>query len=452
MYAIKGSQPDFQERDGLVPPQNLDVEEAVLGGLMLDPNAIARICDLLTPDAFYSQAHQEIYRAALGLQRKNTPVDLMSITGWMRDRGLLEKVGGRTRLISLVDATVSAANIDHHAALLMDKFTRRKIVSTASEISKMAYDTSIELASVLEASEQRLYDISDSTRRSDYRDCESFQDMTPRLFDLLESEGEGRKPGLSTGLYDLDAKTGGFKPGALIVPAGRASMGKTHFAVEAAYAIASIHQLPVVFFSCEMTKDEINTRFLARIAKVDSKKIADRNLSKQEIEIAVNAMSEFATLPIHVHDASNPSISEMRSVIRRVQSANNKPVALVILDYLQMLHSDSGNRVQDLDRLTVECKAIAKDFNCTFMALAQINRSVETRDDKRPFMSDIRECGAIEAHADQVYLFYRDEYYKPQSTEKGIIEVDVAKNRGGGVGKVKFLISPEYSLFRNMSR
>lgn len=431
-----------------LPPHNIEAEEAILGGILLDPEAIGRISDRLVPEAFYISAHATIYRAALNLHSLGRPTDLLSLTAWLVDNKFLDKVGGRSKLAQLV--TVSALNIDALADLVMDKYTRRRLISAASQIERLAHDGTKSLEQVTDEAEQIVYRIAQSGKPADLNQVESIADVGPRLWEQLE---QGKILGTRTNgaFADLDDMTGGLYPGTLTIAAARTSIGKTHLAIALAYEVAR-QGLPVVFFTCEMSKEQIANRLLARISMIDSDRLRDGRITKQEWEHLANALDVLMALPIHIHSAPRPSATEMRSVLRRTAGQHGGKLGLVVLDYIQLLGDSADNRVNELDKVVRDFRALGKEFDVPCFGLAQINRSVEGRADKRPLLSDIRESGSLEAHADVVLLLYRDDYYNPSSTDRGIIELAVAKNRHGKTGTVRMLFAPAFSLFRNLAR
>ena len=427
-----------------LPPHSVDLEEAVLGAILLDPNAIARVTSLLTPQSFYFPAHGQIYQAALALQANNTPVDLLSVSTWLHEQGKLEMIGGRMKLTTLLDRALTSANIDVYAARLHEKHLRRQLISLASEQQKLAYDQQTPIEEVIDSVEQNLYRLN---RGASDRSMASVGDVVQDVFFALE---EGVDPGLATGFYDLDAVTGGLHPGNLITIAGATGMGKSHAVIGLSAAVATRHNLPVVIFTMEMTKEEVTMRLLAHFSGIDSSALARRTIADDQWAMLAHATAKLATLPIYIFEASNPSITEMRSHLRRIKAEHG--LGLVVLDYLQLLGDGSDNRVRELDRISKGCKNIAKDFHVPFVALAQINRAVTSRAEKRPELSDLRESGAIEQDSNQVIFLYRDEYYNPESPERGLIELIVRKNRGGSVGTCKMLFDPRTSLFRNLRK
>jgi replicative DNA helicase len=436
------------DRD-LLPPHNIDVEEVILGGILLDPVAIERVQDILLPEAFYISAHQEIFRAALSLNNQGKNPDIMQVATWLHDHGLLEKIGGQARLADLMGSVVSAVNIDQYAALLMDKYTRRRLIEVSHEIQSIAYDGTQPVEQILDLSEQKLYAVNQSLNTAQLS-ATPVGEICDELYIDLEA---GFYPGLTTGHLDFDALTGGYFPGELTVAAGATSMGKSHYGTALSYAIAARHRLPTVIFTCEMPKKQYTERLLAHVTLVNSMKIRFRQIPQDDRatwEKILQGSNHLAEQPIYIYDCSNPSYTQMRSILRRVPAPNG--IGLVVLDYLQLLQGqeDKENRARELNRITWGCKQIAMEFNTSFLALSQIRRDVSTRANKRPTLDDLYESGAIANHSDRVMFFYRDDYYNPDSSDRGIIELIVAKVRAGATGTCKMLFDPTTSRFLNV--
>ncbi|UIE38190.1 replicative DNA helicase [Leptodesmis sichuanensis] len=440
---------NFQAYSDRLPPQNIDAEEAILGGILLDPEAISRVADLVRPEAFYLTAHQEIYRTMLALQNQGLPTDLMSVMTWLRDRGLLDKVGGQTKLIQLIDRTVSAVNIDQYAQLVMDKYMRRKLIQVGGEISQLGYDTSRDLEQVLDLSEQKIFNV---TQDRPQQGLAATADILTHTFSDIESRSLGMVlPGLSCGYYDLDAMTQGFQRSDLIIVAGRPSMGKTSFVMNIARNIAAFHKLPVAIFSLEMSKEQLVQRLLASEVRIESGRLRSGRVSQQEWEPLGHAISALSQLPIFIDDTPNISVNEMRSKSRRLQAEQGGALGLILLDYLQLMEGGGDNRVQELSKVTRSLKALARELSVPVIALSQLSRSVESRTNKRPMMSDLRESGAIEQDADLIMMLYREEYYIPDTPDRGIAEVIIAKHRNGPTGTVKLLFESQFTQFRNLA-
>jgi replicative DNA helicase len=433
-----------------LPPQNIEAEESILGGILLDPEALSRVVDLLVPEAFYVKVHREIYEAALKLHAQGKPTDLMTVTSWLQDHHLLEQVGGTIKLAQLLDRTVSAVNIDRYAALVMDKFLRRQLISAGHEIVDLGYDTATELDVVLDESEKKIFRL---TQKRPQEGLIPISDTLVQTFSNIEKLHQKiAQPGISCGFYDLDAMTSGFQRSDLIIIAGRPSMGKTSFALNIAHNIAK-ENLPVAIFSLEMSKEQLALRLLASEAEIESNKLRSGRLSQKELEPLFDALGTLSVLPIFIDDAANLTVMQMRSQVRRLQSEHKGKLGLVLIDYLQLMEgSGSDNRVQELSRITRSLKGLAREIQTPVIALSQLSRAVESRNNKRPMMSDLRESGSIEQDADLIIMLYRDEYYHPDSVDRGLAEVIITKHRNGPTGSVKLLFQPELTKFLNLQK
>jgi replicative DNA helicase len=440
----------FQNYQDRLPPQNIDAEEAILGGILLDPEAMGRVLEVLRPEAFYISAHQEVYRAAIALQAQGRPTDLMSVTSYLNDHGLLDKVGGQTRIAELVDRTISAVNIDQYAQLVMEKYLRRKLIQVGTEVAQLGYETNLSLEKVLDQSEQKIFNI---TQARPQQSLVATADILTTTFSDIESRSLGLVlPGISCGFYDLDAMTQGFQRSDLIIAAGRPSMGKTSFVLNIARNIAAFHKLPIAVFSLEMSKEQLVYRLLSSEAQVESGRLRSGRVSQTEWEPLGHAISVLSQLPVFIDDTPNISVAEMRSKCRRLQAEQAGALGLIMIDYLQLMEgSGSDNRVQELSKVTRSLKGLARELQVPIIALSQLSRGVESRTNKRPMMSDLRESGSIEQDADVVMMLYRDEYYNPDTPDRGIAEVIITKHRNGPVGTVKLLFDPQYTLFRNLA-
>ncbi len=453
---------NFEAIGDRLPPQNVEAEEAILGGILLDPEAIGRVLDLLRPEMFYVAAHQEVYRACVTLHNQSKPTDLTSVTTWLSDRGQLEKIGGQSKIVQLCDRTVSAVNIDYYAQLVADKYVRRKLLDAARQAIELTYDTGLELPQTLDLVEQKIFAVTQSRAESGLIPASDI--LTSIFFELdnrynnqsqLDEDGV---TGLATGFYDLDAMTQGLQRSDLIVIAGRPSMGKTAFGLELARRVAEKHRLPVAIYSLEMSKEQLVYRLLASQTKtrltdpgIDSSRLRSGQLDEHEWSIVANAIGALSELPIYIDDTASPSVNELRSKARKLQ-AEKGGLGLILIDYLQLMEgSGSDNRVQELSRITRSLKGLARELHVPTIALSQLSRGVEARTNKRPLLSDLRESGSIEQDADLVINLYRDEYYNPDTPDRGVAEVIVAKHRNGPVGTVKLLFEPRLTKFENMA-
>jgi replicative DNA helicase len=439
------------ELNEFLPPQNVEAEEAILGGIILDPEAIVRVADILTKDAFYVQSHQEIYHCALILHSQGKPTDFMSVSTWLADHNLLEKIGGTTKLAQLLNRTVSAVNIDRYATLVVDKYLRRQLIAAGHEIVDLGYDTANELETVLDESEQKIFRL---TQERPQQGLVPITEPLIQTFNNIENlHQEVALPGIPSGFYDLDAMTSGFSRSDLIIIAGRPSMGKTSFSLNIAANIAKEQKLPVAVFSLEMSREQLAQRLLSGEAKIASNRLRSGRISQNEFEPLVNAVSSLSELPIYIDDTANLTIMQMRSQLRRLQAQQKDKLGLVLLDYLQLMEgSGSDNRVQELSRITRSLKGLAREINTPIIALSQLSRGVEQRTNKRPMLSDLRESGSIEQDADLVIMLYREEYYNPDTPDQGIAEIIITKHRNGPTGTAKLLFQSELTKFENLAK
>ncbi|HEY9637397.1 MAG TPA: replicative DNA helicase [Coleofasciculaceae cyanobacterium] len=439
---------DFSAFSNSLPPQNIEAEESILGGILLDPEAIGRVADLLPPEAFYINAHKDIYKAAIVLHNQNKPTDLMSVTSWLYDHDLLEKVGGTSKVAQLVERTVSAVNVDRYAMLVMDKYLRRQLIKAGNEIVQLGYETSTELETILDHVEQKIFSL---TQTSPKLGLTPISETLVHTFQDIETRHEGvALPGLPSNFYDLDAATGGFQRSDLIIIAGRPSMGKTSFALGIARNIAE--DLPVAVFSLEMSKEQLVQRLLACEAEIESNYLRTGRVAANQWAKLSHALGTLSALPIYIDDTPNQSVMQMRSQVRRLQAEKGGKLGLVLIDYLQLMEgSGSENRVQEISRITRSLKGLARELGVPVIALSQLSRGVEARTNKRPMMSDLRESGSIEQDADLIIMLYRDSYYNPDSPDRDVAEVIITKHRNGPTGTVKLLFKPELTKFLNLA-
>ncbi|AFZ21786.1 replicative DNA helicase [Allocoleopsis franciscana] len=438
----------FSAFSNALPPQNVDAEESILGGILLDPEAMGRVADVLRPEAFYINTHKEIYKAILALHTQGKPVDLMSVTTWLYDHELLAKVGGQSKLAELVERTVSAVNVDRYAALVVDKYLRRQLIQAGNDIVELGYETSIELETVFDQAEQKIFSL---TQKRPQQGLVPISETLIQTFQEIEIRQEGAAlPGISSEFYDLDVMTGGFQRSDLIIVAGRPSMGKTSFAVGIARNIAE--KFPVAIFSLEMSKEQLVQRLLASEAGIESNYLRTGRISQNQWSDLSRALGTLSELPMYIDDTANQTVMQMRSQVRRLQAEQGEKLGLVLIDYLQLMEgSGSDNRVQELSKITRSLKGLARELQVPVIALSQLSRGVEARTNKRPMMSDLRESGAIEQDSDLIIMLYRDEYYSPDTPDRGIAEVIITKHRNGPTGVVKLLFDPQFTRFRNLA-
>ncbi|MEH2104983.1 replicative DNA helicase [Nostoc sp.] len=376
-----------------LPPQNIEAEEAILGGILLDPEAISRVSDRLLPEAFYISAHKDIYQAAVRLHTQGKPTDLLSVTSWLTDNEMLARIGGRNKLATLVDRTVSAVNIDALAGLVMEKYLRRQLIKAGNEIVHLGYETETELPQVLDQAEQKVFGVTQERPQSG---LVHISDTLINNFQDIEDRNQGiALPGIPCGFYDLDAMTSGFQRSDLIIIAGRPSMGKTAFCLNLAHNIAASYKLPVAFFSLEMSKEQLTQRLLASEAQIESSYLRTGRLSQTQWEPLSRAIGILSEMPIYIDDTPNITVTQMRSQSRRLQAEIGTELGLIVIDYLQLMEGAGDNRVQELSKITRQLKGLARELSVPVIALSQLSRGVEARTNKRPMLSDLRESGCL---------------------------------------------------------
>ncbi|MEM6611605.1 MAG: replicative DNA helicase [Cyanobacteria bacterium P01_C01_bin.72] len=441
-------------------PANIEAEEAILGGILFDSMAMSRVEPDLKVEAFYLQTHQEIYRAAVSLYRQQKPTDLMAITAYLDDRNLLVKVGGLPRLAQLLNRTVSAVNIDRYAELVNEKYVRRQLITSGHEIVELGYDNLSELEDVINDSQKKVFQVGDLKMNSE---TDSTADISAACFNELENNN----PIYESGLYDLDDLMVGFEPGTMTILAGRPSMGKSAIANYFTLQMATQHKLPAVYFSLEMTKKQLQYRLWSLISEFHcyahhnlTKIRGDRlrkqragkiSLNQQEIDSIVKIMSICADLPIFINDNRGISVAGIASECRRIK-AREGSLGLVVVDYLQMMAGEkaSGNRSYDLGDVARSLYKLAGELDAPILALSQVSRGVEQRQDKRPMMSDLSQSGILEMVADNIIFAYRDEYYYPDSVWENILELILAKARHGDTGKIELLFDKSCGMIDSL--
>jgi replicative DNA helicase len=430
-----------------LPPQNLEAEAEILGGILIDPEAIARVCDRLTPEAFYLPSHQEIYRAAITLHSQNKPTDLNSVTSWLIDNDKINRIGGKNKLAKLMDV-ISATNIDYLAELVIEKYQRRQIIKAGNEILRLGYDTVLELPEVENQIDQKISSIGSSKKTGGLTHV---ADTLINAFQEIETRNQGiALPGIPCGFYDLDAMTTGFHRSDLIIIAARPSIGKTAFALNIANYVSAA-KLPTAIFSLEMSKEQLVQRLLSSETGIESGALRTGRISNTQWDALGRAIGVLSETPIYIDDTATITVNHVRSECRKLQKKQGD-LGLVVIDYLQLMSGSGDDDVRELSRITRALKQLARELSVPVIALSQLNRGVEARTNKRPMLSDLRSSGSIEQDADLVAMLYRDEYYNPDTPDRGIAEVIIAKHRNGPTGTVKLLFDPQYTKFRNLAR
>ncbi|MDP2603388.1 MAG: replicative DNA helicase [Deltaproteobacteria bacterium] len=433
-----------------VPPQNLEAESSVLGGILLENEAVNQVLELLRPEDFYRESHRKVFRAIVELSDRSDPVDLITLSDCLKNRGELEAVGGTAYLASLADFVPTAANITHYARIVREKSILRSLISTATEIATRGYEEQGNVDEFLDSAEKVIFDISEKKIKASFV---AVGDMIKDTLKTVEKLYERKEmvTGVPTGYDDLDKLTAGLQPAELIIVAGRPGMGKTAFALNIA-ANAAFTGAGVAVFSLEMAKEQLVLRMLCSEARVDSSKVRSGYLGERDFPQLAKAAGRLHEAPIYIDDTPAISVLELRAKARRLVRDRSKKIGLIIVDYLQLMRGmgTASNREQEISEISRSLKALAKELSVPVMALSQLNRRVEDRSDRRPMMSDLRESGAIEQDSDVIIFIYRDEVYnKSDESKKGLAEIIVAKQRNGPIDTVTLTFLNMYTRFEN---
>ncbi|MDZ4677262.1 MAG: replicative DNA helicase [Oligoflexia bacterium] len=434
-----------------LPPQNLEAEQSVMGGVMIDPNALDRVIDIISENDFYKAANRKIYNAVLGLRQRNQPVDLLTVTSALRDEGILDAVGGTSYLATVIDQTPSSANIMSYAEIVKEKSTLRKLLESCNSIIEKTYEQSYsDLDAFLNEAESSIFSIAEKAKGMGLTHAgliiKSSLDRIEYLYNQKSS-----MTGVASGITDLDKMTSGFQPGELIIIAARPSMGKTALCLNIAQHIALREKKSVAFFSLEMSQDQVMMRMLGSEARVNLSDLRVGRVSDSVWPKLISVASKFSEAPLYIDDTSGSSPYEIRAKCRRLKA--QKGLDIVIVDYLQImdLKTKVESRERAISEISRNMKALAKELKIPVIVLSQINRGVEGRTDRRPMLSDLRESGSIEQDADVVAMIYRDEYYDRENSEiKGQAELIIGKQRNGPTGAVKMAWLSQYGTFANL--
>ena len=442
---------DLSEGLGKLPPQARDLEEAVLGALMLEKNALNAVVEFLKPEHFYADAHKEIYQAIIDLFKASEPVDMRTVVNQLRKMGKLELVGGAYVIAELTAKVSSAANIEYHARVIIEMAIKRDLIQIASQIHHDAYEDSTDVFELLDKTEQSVFEISDSNLKKNYDNMRNLMARAIQELQVLKDHKDGLT-GVPSGFTALDRITSGWQRSDLVIIAARPGMGKTAFVVSALRNAAVDFKMPVAIFSLEMASIQLVNRMISAEAELEGEKIKKGNLADHEWAQLVHKTSRLSSAPIFIDDTPALSILELRAKCRRLKAEHN--IQLIVIDYLQLMRGEQGgNREQEIASISRALKGIAKELNVPVLALSQLSRGVETRGgDKRPQLSDLRESGSIEQDADIVMFLYRPEYYKITVDEEGLPtqgmgEVIVAKHRNGSTGTAKLKFVGKFTKF-----
>ncbi len=437
-----------------LPPQALEAEQSLLGGLLLDNRKCDEVTEEVGSKDFYSQSHRLIFNAISGLQGNGDPADVVTTSEWLENEGNLEAAGGLAYLGTLANNTPSTANIMTYAKIVRERAILRSLIGAANDISDTAYNPEGRTPrEVLDRAEQLVFDISERDGRS-RKGFTSIQELLSRSIDRIEELYESKEAitGIPTGFSDIDAMTSGLQPGDLVIVAGRPSMGKTSFAMNIAEYVSVEKQLPVAIFSLEMPGEQLAMRMLASLGRINSNKIRTGRLVDEDWPRLNSAVGLLDKAPMFVDDSAGLNTLDLRSRARRIARDNNN-LGLIVVDYLQLMSATetNENRATEISGITRSLKILAKELNVPVVALSQLNRSLEQRPNKRPVMSDLRESGAIEQDADVIFFIYRDEVYNEETEQKGVAEVIIGKQRNGPIGTTKLTFRGEFTRFENFA-
>lgn len=438
---------------GKLPPQALDLEEAVLGAIMLEKDALANIIDIIRPEAFYKEAHQIIFAAISRLFTKTEPIDILTVTNELKFSGELEAAGGPFYIAQLTNRVASAANTEFHTRIVLQKFIQRELIRISSDIIRDAYEDTTDVFSLLDKAENELFSVGENNLRRNYADMQSLIRNAVKQIESAKNN-QGTFSGVGSGFTELDRVTSGWQPSDLIVIAARPGMGKTAFVLTLARNAAIDFNKPVAVFSLEMSSVQLVTRLISAEAQLSGDKLRKGDLAPHEWQQLNSKINTLIDAPIYIDDTPSLSIFELRAKARRLKAQHN--IQMIIIDYIQLMSGgverSSGNREQEISNISRSLKSLAKELNIPVLALSQLNRSVETRPNKKPLLSDLRESGAIEQDADMVIFIYRPEYYKIDQNAEGesllgMAEISIAKHRNGALEDVQLKFISKYAKF-----
>ncbi len=444
---------DYSEH-GRVPPQATDLEEAVLGAMMLEQNALTNVIDILKPAVFYKEAHQKIFSAIFDLFSNSHPVDILTVTQELKKRGELDVVGGAYYISMLTNRVASAANVEYHARIVLQKFLQRELIRISSEIIKESYEDATDVFDILDRAEKELFAVSETNLRRSYEDMHSLVKDAVKQIESAKNQ-DGHISGIPSGFSDLDRVTAGWQKSDLVVMAARPGMGKTAFVLSMARNMAVDFKKPTAIFSLEMSGVQLVTRLIASETELEADKLKRGQLEQYEWEQLNSRLNTLTEAPLYIDDTPALSIFELRAKCRRLKAQHN--IQLAIVDYLQLMSAGNdnnrGNREQEISSISRSMKSLAKELNIPIIALSQLSRAVETRGgSKRPILSDLRESGAIEQDADMVLFIYRPEYYQILEDEQGnstegLAQLIIAKHRNGGLADINLRFITKFAKF-----
>ena len=436
-------------------PNNAEAEASLLGALLIDSDAIVKVSDILSPDDFYDDRHKQIFASAVDLYSKRTSIDVLTLTNNLKEKGLLDSIGGSSYLTELTNFVPTASHALEYAKIIEAKAIRRRIIKASQEISELGHKETENVQELIEAAETKLFEVSNNQIKQDIVSLENILDESFERLDELHKD-KGTIRGIPTGFKDLDNILAGLQRSDLIVLAARPSMGKTALALNIAHNVALKSNQSVLLFSLEMSKEQLVDRLLAAESGVNAWNLRTGNMSDSDFEKIGQAMGTLSEAEIYIDDSPGITISDLRTKARR--EAHKRPLGLLIVDYLQLMSggsrfsSDSGNRVQEISEISRGLKGVARELNVPLIALSQLSRSVESRSPQIPQLADLRESGSIEQDSDVVAFIYREDYYNPETDRKNITDILVKKHRNGPTGSIELFFDRDKQRFRSLAK
>jgi len=445
-----GNSVSSKKLDLALLPHSQEAEQALLGSILVDSNAFLRVMEFIDGTAmFYRKAHQDIFAAFLALAERSENIDILTTAEYLKDKGQLNDIGGLSYLSNLSDHAPIAANAPYYAKIVKSKALLRNLILAGNEIVELGYKTEEDLDTLIDKAEQLIFNLSHSKARDQLI---HISDLIHKSWQILEEReaNKGQLSGVNTGFHDLNTLTSGFQKSDLIIIAARPAMGKTSFALNIAENIAVNFKQPVAIFSLEMSKEQLVQRLLCARAEVDSSRVRSGQLHTEDWARLGKAMSELGEAPVYIDDSAGVTIMELRGKCRRLQAQCGGKLGLIVIDYLQLIDGrSSDNRINQISEISRGLKLLARELNVPVVALSQLSRAVEARQDKRPMLSDLRESGSIEQDSDIVMFIYRDEYYNKESERPGIADIIIAKQRSGPTGEIELLFQNNITKFKN---
>ena len=436
-----------------MPPASIEAEQAVLGAMLLKPDAVTTAAEELSADDFYRETHRLIFEAMMELKERAEPVDLVTLTEQLKKADKLAKIGGIPALSLIANSVPTAANVHYHARIVHEKAQLRSLINAATEIASAAYESADEVEDIMDSAEKRILQVASGKRSKDFVPLQDILLDTLEQIDLRYNN-KGSITGLPTGFTELDHLTAGLQKSDLILVAARPSMGKTAFTLNIAAHVVLRAKEPVAFFSLEMSKEQLVQRLLCSEGRIDSQRLRVGELEEKEWGDLIDTANRLSAAPLYIDDTPGITVMELRSKARRLKAEHG--LSLIVIDYLQLMqgrgNKSGDNRQQEISEISRSLKALARELNVPVIALSQLSRSVESRQIKRPMLSDLRESGSLEQDADIVMFLYREDYYDPETENKNITEVIIAKHRNGPVDTVDLTFLKQFTKFGNLSR